>query len=147
MDSCEEKKIQIIHKEIDLIQSVINRMAKNSFLIKGWLISLVVVILALKPNEVNINLSVIILGIVTIAFWYLDAFFLKTEKIYREMYEFVIEEREKGVFNNLYNLNPSKLPSSIKKKYPNILEVMMSKTLCWFYLILLIALLLMYISY
>lgn len=147
MDNYEERKIQIIHKEIDLIQSVINRMAKNSFLIKGWLISLVVVILALKPNEVNINLTVIILGIVTIAFWYLDAFFLKTEKIYREMYEFVIEEREKGVFDNLYNLNPSKMPSNVKKKYPNILEVMFSKTLRWFYLILLIALILMYINY
>ena len=30
---------EIIHKEIDLIQSCISRMANNSFLLKGWLIS------------------------------------------------------------------------------------------------------------
>ena len=27
---------EIIHKEIDLIQSCISRMANNSFLLKGW---------------------------------------------------------------------------------------------------------------
>ena len=36
-----EEKIQIVelHKEIDLIQSCINRMAGNSFLLKGWVVS------------------------------------------------------------------------------------------------------------
>jgi len=34
-------------KEIDLIQGVITRMANNSFLLKGWLISLIAIVLAL----------------------------------------------------------------------------------------------------
>ena len=35
-----------LHKEIDLIQECIKRMANNSFLLKGWTISLVAVVLA-----------------------------------------------------------------------------------------------------
>lgn len=34
------KNEEVLVKEIDLIQSCINRMAQNSFIIKGWTISL-----------------------------------------------------------------------------------------------------------
>lgn len=49
----EKKKIQIeeIHKEIDLIQSCITRMAQNSFMVKGWFVSLYAVVLALLPKK------------------------------------------------------------------------------------------------
>lgn len=40
------------HKEIELIQGVISRMAQNSFLIKGWGISLVAIVLALTQEEI-----------------------------------------------------------------------------------------------
>ena len=33
-------KIEEIHKEIDLIQACITRMAQNSFKIKGWFVSI-----------------------------------------------------------------------------------------------------------
>ena len=35
-----EISIEEIHKEIDLIQSCITRMAQNSFMIKGWFVSI-----------------------------------------------------------------------------------------------------------
>ena len=44
-----EISIEEIHKEIDLIQSCITRMAQNSFMIKGWFVSIYAVILALLP--------------------------------------------------------------------------------------------------
>lgn len=40
----------ILEKEIDLLQSCINRMAHNSFMVKGWMISLIAVIIALLPE-------------------------------------------------------------------------------------------------
>lgn len=40
-----------IHKEIDLIQSCITRMAQNSFMVKGWFVSLYAVVLALLPEK------------------------------------------------------------------------------------------------
>lgn len=46
---------EIIHKEIDLIQGVINRMAQNSFLLKGWTITIIVAVLALTKDTLVTN--------------------------------------------------------------------------------------------
>lgn len=43
---------EILHKEIDLIQGVITRMANNSFLLKGWIVSLIAVLLALTKDTI-----------------------------------------------------------------------------------------------
>ena len=37
----ENIQVEELHKEIDLIQGCINRMANNSFLLKGWLVSII----------------------------------------------------------------------------------------------------------
>lgn len=71
----EKKKIQMeeIHKEIDLIQSCITRMAQNSFMVKGWFVSLYAVVLALLPEKINLFLLCTVLIMVNLMFWYLDA--------------------------------------------------------------------------
>jgi len=98
---------EILHKEIDLIQANITRMANNSFLLKGWFISLVIIALTLLLSQgCSLELVGLFLFITTIEFWGLDAFFLKTETLYRWKYEWIIEERLKGNTNYLYNLNP-----------------------------------------
>ena len=122
---------EILHKEIDLIQNVINRMANNSFLLKGWLVSLVVVILALtKETIVATDLSYfsLILLFPVIVFWYLDAFFLHKERCYRKLYEWVIENREKTQEYS-YSLNYSRFEKDVK----SIFCIMFSKTLYPFY--------------
>jgi hypothetical protein len=60
-------------KEVDLIQNIIKRMASNSFMIKGWTITLVVATLLLKDD----NSKILIAYIPLIAFWYLDSYFLR----------------------------------------------------------------------
>lgn len=98
---------EILHKEIDLIQGCIKRMADCSFKLKGWYISLVTVALTLLIGQ-GCKLSIISLllfGITTV-FWGLDGFFLKMETLYRWKYEWIIEERLKGNMDNLYDLNP-----------------------------------------
>lgn len=122
---------EILHKEIDLIQGVINRMANNSFLLKGWLISLIAVVLALSKDSLlscNTNLTLLILCFPIIIFWYLDAFFLHREKCYRELYDWVIKYRMTSN-ENLYSLDfrPH------KKKVKSIFRVMFSQTLFPFY--------------
>jgi hypothetical protein len=67
--------LDVLHKEIDLIQACINRMARNSFVIKGWVITLAAALLALLPELVNPRAVCIIVLLVTFCFWYLDAFF------------------------------------------------------------------------
>lgn len=132
-------KKEVLLKEIDLIQSCINRMAQNSFVVKGWTISLVAVVLALMPETISYKI-VSSLGIIaTFCFWYLDAFFLKTERLYRWKYEWVITNRMQSD-EYLFNLNPknSNMWPSDKKKEPTILRIMFTKTLVPIYLTLVI---------
>lgn len=105
-----DNRVPIIerHKEIDLIQSCINRMAQNSFQVKGWTVALFAVVLALLPEKVE-DTNKFLLGIVMLAisimFWYLDSFFLAAERNYRKIYGWVLQEREKGSRELLYELN------------------------------------------
>jgi len=119
----------VLHKEIDLIQSCISRMAHNSFLIKGWTLTLVTVMLALTEKSIDPIYLCLVLFIPILSFWYLDAFFLQTEKMYRKRYEWVIQSRPKNDLTNLYNLNPH----HFKDKVDSRAKVMWSITLRVFY--------------
>lgn len=126
-----EKQI-ILEKEIDLIQNCINRMAQNSFLIKGWLITLIAVVLGLLPKQFDMRVLCFISILITVCFWYLDAFFLRTEKLYRWKYEWVIKMRMKSD-DFCYDLNPDNKNMWLKnsdgeeKKSPTIFRVMFTR--------------------
>lgn len=127
----ENTKTEILHKEIDLIQSVITRMANNSFLLKGWMVSLIAVILALSKDTIlieDVTYLSLILCIPVFAFWYLDAFFLHKERCYRKLYDWVVKEREKSN-EHLYSLNYTRF----EKDVDGIWKIMASKTLLPFY--------------
>ena len=124
-----ENNIEVIHKEIDLIQNCISRMAQNSFLIKGWALTVVTVVLALMEKNIDPIYLCLVLFIPLMAFWYLDAFFLQTEKMYRKMYEWVIDVRPKNDFSLLYDLNPHRFKDKVDSKQ----KVMWSITLRIFY--------------
>jgi len=120
---------EIFHKEIDLIQACITRMANNSFLLKGWSITIIAVVLALADKAGNPALLSAILLIPLLSFWYLDAFFLRTEKMYRKMYEWIIVNRPKKIKEHLYDLNPHRFSNEVDSKW----KVMWSVTLRYFY--------------
>lgn len=141
----------VLEKEIDLIQSCISRMAQNSFIVKGWTITLLTVIIALLPETFDIRLLCILGIVITSCFWYLDGFFLKTEKLYCWKYEWVIKNRyESDDF--FYDLNPYNKKTWIKndnnseKKEPNIVCLMFSKTLGLMYVPLLLAVIILLIN-
>lgn len=128
----EEIKIDEIHKEIDLIQACIIRMANNSFMIKGWLITIYAVVLALLPDKINIVILCVVMLMVSWAFWYLDAFFLRTEKIYRKIYDWILLERPKNNRELLYQLNPHAYEKKINPT-ESVFKIMFSRTLVVFY--------------
>jgi hypothetical protein len=122
---------EILHKEIDLIQGVINRMASNSFLLKGWIVSLIAVILALTKDTIvatQLSYFSLILLLPVIVFWYLDAFFLHKERCYIKLYEWVIKNRQTSL-DNTYSLNYKKY----EKDVDSIFKIMFSTTLRLFY--------------
>lgn len=111
-------------KEIDLIQDIIKRMAYNSFMIKGWTITLVVVTLLLKGTK----LQVIIAFFPLVVLWFLDAFFLRQERMYIKLYDWVISNRL-ITDEHLFDMNAYRFKDKVQSKF----RIMFSVTLGWFY--------------
>ena len=143
-------KNEDLHKELELIQDIIKRMADNSFKLKAWLLTVMGGVLALSKDilfvskETSVNnyavyglISFLILLI--ILFWYLDGFFLRTEKLYRNLYQWVIQCRpvtEEYLFDlNTFKRTCKGKEKDIEAETDSILKVMFSKTLLPFYLL------------
>lgn len=73
-------------KHLELIQGVISRLAENSFLLKGWNVTLVAALFALAAQGTDITFA-FIAPFAALAFWGLDAYYLRQERLYRQLYE------------------------------------------------------------
>jgi len=80
-------------KHLEFIQNVITRMNTNSFLIKGWSVTLVSALFALAAKDANIKYA-IVAYVPIFVFWALDGFFLSQERQYRKLYEDVSNKPE-----------------------------------------------------
>jgi len=112
-------------KEIEIIQDIIKRMAFNSFMIKGWALTLVVVTLLLQSTE---KYKVWLAFIPLLVFWFLDAYFLWQERLYRKLYEWVINNRLKTE-EYLFDMNAYRFKNEVQ----SIPRIIFSITLGWFY--------------
>jgi hypothetical protein len=119
--------LEVLDKEIDLIQSCISRMAQHSFYLKGWLITIIGIVITLRKDSIIIT-ALLLLGIIVV-FWYLNAIYLRYEKQYRELYNWVIKERLKANYEYLYDLNLHRFD----KKVANRFILMFRNTLLVFY--------------
>lgn len=119
-----ERRKEYLFKEIDIIQDIIKRMAFNSFMIKGWAISLVVVTLLLKGAVYQVWIAFIPL----LVFWFLDAYFLWQERMYRKLYDWVIANRLKTE-DYLFDMNAYRFEKEVHSRY----RIIFSITLAWFY--------------
>ncbi len=63
-------------------------MSTNSFLIKGWAITLVAALFALTAKDSNISYT-LVAYFATPAFWVLDAYYLSQERKFRALYNYV----------------------------------------------------------
>ena len=110
-------------KYLEMIQNVINRMAKNSFLLKGWSLTLLTGIITLLNNKIYVSNSIIIL------FLLLDSYYLMNERQYRKLYE-----KARMLNNKEINFDMS-IKFFDKKEY---LKSIFSYTEICFYIILII---------
>jgi hypothetical protein len=72
-------------KHLELIQNVIHRMANNSFLLKGWCVTLVSALFVLSSKEIS-KCFLFLPLLPLISFWILDGYFLWQERLYRNLY-------------------------------------------------------------
>ena len=110
-----------------MIQGVINRMASNSFMLKGWAVTLVAGIFALAAKDAD-KLYFIITYVPILVFWGLDAFYLRQERLYRKLYDKVRKQTEEEIdFSMNTNLD------EFKGDQTNYWHVLFSITELWFY--------------
>jgi len=131
-----DKQEKYLFEEIKIIQDIIKRMAGNSFLIKGWTLTLVVGALLLKGSMYQ----ALIAFIPAILFWFLDAYFLRQERLYRKLYEWVVNNRLK-TSDYIFDMNAYRFDN----KVPNIFRIMTSITLLIFYISIIISIIVFFV--
>lgn len=77
-----ESKLQ----HLAFIQSVIERLSGNSFLLKGWSVTLIAALFALAAKDTN-KQYILLAYFPIIAFWLLNGYFLSQERRYRALYD------------------------------------------------------------
>lgn len=73
-------------KHVEMIQGVVNRLAGNSLLLKGWAVTLVSALIAAGVSGAEPRYGAIA-SLPIIAFWSLDAYYLRQERLYRRLYD------------------------------------------------------------
>lgn len=119
-----ERKIN----HLGMIQGVINRMASNSFALKGWAVTLIAGIFALAGKDAD-KMYFLVAYIPAFVFWGLDSYYLLQERLYRALYD------------KVRNLPEEQIDFSMKATYSEFtcdsctfINCLISKTELWFYL-------------
>lgn len=88
-----------LHKHLDFIQNVIARLANNSFLMKGWTLTVSGAFFGLAAKESSPEVAAV--GLLPAAvFWGLDAYYLRQERLFRGLYDLVAQgSQEVGPFS------------------------------------------------
>ena len=132
-----DEKREYMVRELEMIQDIINRMGLNSFAVKGWAITLVVGILLFRGPAYQVLIALV----PVLVFWYLDAYFLRQERMYRQVYEWVSKNRIKTE-EHLFDMNANRFEKSV----PSKIHTLFSSTLVYLYGTIAIATVLYYLS-
>lgn len=117
-------------KHLEMIQAIITRMGQNSFMIKGWTITLVVAMFAFVPKTAAIFIPIAIVPVLIFAG--LDTYYLQLERRYRALYDIV---RKKDETTSDFDL---KITEACKLDNNKYYKCLFSKSIWLFYLSVLI---------
>ena len=88
MDEFLDAKIRFL----EMIQSIMTRMSTNSFMLKGWAVTLVAGIFALSAREAN-SMYFLISYVPVFLFWFLDSYYLKLERQFTHFYDIMSPQK------------------------------------------------------
>ena len=111
---------------IGTIQHIINRMATNSIIIKGWTLAVLGIILLLSGTWYQALIAVF----AVLIFWYLDAYFLRQKKTYRVLYDEIVDNKL-NICDEFFDIRTARCEAGIE--VPRSSKLMLSKTLLIFY--------------
>lgn len=88
---------------LNMLQGVITRMAGNSAIMKGFASTIIVAIFGMTVTEIVKWFYILIALIPMISFIYLDIYYLKLEKKYRNLYALIAQPQ--GYIDHYYSLD------------------------------------------
>lgn len=77
-------------KHFELIQGVVNRLANNQLVCKGWAITVVAAAAALTSQKDAAWFFTVAAALPPMFFWWLDAYYLQHERKFRALYQDVV---------------------------------------------------------
>jgi hypothetical protein len=83
-DSIEPNRI----KHLELIQGVIGRLGNDSFLVKGWAVTVAGALIGFGVDRDKPGLALVAL-VSTLLLWLLDGYYLRSERLFRRLYDAV----------------------------------------------------------
>lgn len=119
-------------------------MARNSFQIKAWTATLFAAIIVLTYSIINILIFIVLIFTICM-FWALDSYYLRQEKLFRELFNAKVKE-----FNeNAKNINQpySMHVDSYKEDEDSTLRIMFSISEFLYYIAFLITIIVFLIIY
>jgi hypothetical protein len=118
-------------KHLEFIQSVISRLATDSFLAKGWALTVSGALYGFAT--IHLNPWIALVGLMpAVTFWWLDAYFLRGERLFRCLYE---DARKPDTSVELFSMNVDAYRGDQYSAWRNVI---FSQTLRVFYSVLLI---------
>lgn len=130
-------------KHLELIQTVITRMAGNSFLIKAWAVTVASALfaLALKQSSAPLPTFAMLALLPTLVFWGLDAYYLREERLYRALYDRVRKASDQDLQKkeNFFALSSSAIPEVKSERVDYWHQTLLAGTIFPVYLILMTA--------
>jgi hypothetical protein len=122
-------------KHLELIQAVIARLGGNGFLIKGWAVTVGGIFFGFAVSSRDPLLAAASV-LPTLAFWMLDAYFLRCERLFRELYDRV---RKEDPVIEAFFMSATSPAFAASTNVASPARVLFSGTLRGFYLMLLAA--------
>lgn len=98
-------------KHLEIIQGVVNRLAHNSFLIKGWsmAISAATILFLARVDSTNSVYLTLSFLVPVLGFWMLDGYFLWQERLFR------------GIYNDIRNQEDTDFKMDIPAQLKNLI--------------------------
>jgi hypothetical protein len=86
-------------KHLEFTQAIISRLAGNSFQMKAWNVALATAAIGFAAAK-DAHAGMAVLAIVpSIAFWFLDAYYLGLEKLFRDPYKSLTQDPDHPSFD------------------------------------------------
>jgi hypothetical protein len=102
-------------KHLEFIEAIISRLAGNSFQMKTWNVALATAAVGFAAAKDSRPTVAVIAIVPALAFWFLDAYYLGLEELYRSLYKKAVSTNAASFNLDAGTLGPSKWLSAISR--------------------------------